>query len=128
MDFRNEFEHRRAFLFGVTAITAGVLLHLPMYLGAKDDGYMLNGMGFDVWMIIGMVLIACGAVAVLYGIVPRGARAKTVGSTDLEVKALDDTRLGSPHVLLMAVLMVAIAVDTMKPFTFTFILGGVAEE
>ena len=127
-DFRNEFHHRLAFLVGATAVTVGVLLHLPMYPGAKDDGYMLTGMGFDVWMIIGMVLIALGFVGVFYGLLPRGAKEKVAGSRELEVKALDDTRLARPHLLLMAVLMVAIAVDTQKPFTFTFILPGVADE
>ena len=127
VDFR-QFEHRRSFYLGVAAVTVGVLLHLPMYLGAKDDGYMLNGMPLDKWCIIGMVLIALAAVALLYGLLPRGARTKTIASSDLDVKALDETRLGSPHILLMAALMVAIAVDTQKPFTFTFILGGVADE
>jgi putative MFS transporter len=127
VDFR-QFEHRRSFYLGAGAITVGVLLHLPMYLGAKEDSYMLNGMSLDIWCYVGMFLIACGAVALLYGLVPRGGRAKTVPVSDLEVKALDDTRLGSAHILLMAALMVAIAVDTQKPFTFTFILGGVADE
>ena len=122
------FQHRLAFYSGTAAVTIGVLLHLPMFFSAKDMDYMMSGMGFDLWMIIGMVLIALGYVALLYGLVPRGAKEKAVGSTDFELKALDDTRLRSPHLMLMAALMVAIAVDTMKPFTFTFILPGVAEE
>lgn len=123
-----DFQHRLAFYLGVTAVTVGVLLHLPMFFSAKDEGYMLNGMGFDVWMIIGMVLIAVGYVVLLYGLVPRGARNKATSTSDLEIKALDDTRIGRSHLTLMAVLMVAIAVDTQKPFTFTFILPGVADE
>ena len=35
--------HRRAFWFGIAAVSAGVVLHLPMYIGAADMGYELAG-------------------------------------------------------------------------------------
>jgi putative MFS transporter len=121
------FHHRLSFLLGITAVTTGVLLHLPMFLGAKDDHYMLRGMGFDIWMDLGMALMAVGYCAVLYGLVPRFGRLASE-ATHLEVRALDDSRLTSAHVKLMGALAIAIAVDTQKPFTFTFILSGVANE
>ncbi len=36
--------HRAAFWGGIAAVTAGVLLHLPMYLGAGDMHYRLVNM------------------------------------------------------------------------------------
>ena len=116
-----------AFWLGITAVTVGVLLHLPMFLGASDMHYMLRGMPFDTWMIVGMSLMAAGYVGILYGLAPRFGQ-HTGDSAHLEVKALDDSRLGTAHFKLMAVLAIAIAVDTQKPFTFTFILPGVADE
>ena len=41
------FHHPAAFWLGTAAVTAGVLLHLPMYLGARDMGYQLSGMAVD---------------------------------------------------------------------------------
>jgi len=117
-----------SFWLGIAAVTGGVLLHLPMFISARDDGYVLHGMGFDVWMIIGMVLIACGYVAILYGIAPRFGREQAVASNAVEFRALDASRLRGAHIGLMIALVFGIAVDTQKPFTFTFILPGVASE
>ena len=49
------FKRPWAFWLGVLAVTGGVALHLPMYIGARHMGYMLVGMPFDIWMDIGMV-------------------------------------------------------------------------
>ena len=35
------FHHPAAFWFGVVAVTAGVLLHIPMYLMGQRNGYRL---------------------------------------------------------------------------------------
>jgi putative MFS transporter len=35
------FHHPIAFWFGVVAVTAGVIAHIPMYLMGKDNGYKL---------------------------------------------------------------------------------------
>ena len=51
------FKRPWAFWLGVAGVTGGVLLHVPMFLGAKDDGYMLSGMPWDRWMIVGMGLM-----------------------------------------------------------------------
>ena len=47
---------------------------------------------------------------------------------DVQIRALDSTRIGGAHLRLMSALVVAIAIDTLKPYTFTFILPGVAKE
>ena len=98
-----------------------------MFLGARHQHYVLRGMPWDRWMILGMVLIAGGFVGVVHGLAPRFHR-EASGSTELEFEALDSSHLRWPHIRLMLVLVLAIAVDTQKPFTFTFILPGVARE
>jgi putative MFS transporter len=99
-----------------------------MFLSARHDRYLLRGMPFDRWMTLGMVLIAGGYAAVLFGLAPRFTLDKASQSSELEFKALDSSRLGAAHVRLLLVLMFGIAIDTQKPFTFTFILPGVANE
>jgi putative MFS transporter len=121
------FKHPWAFWLGAAGVTAGVLLHLPMYLGARDDGYMLKGMPWDGWMIFGMALMLVGYGAVVYGISPRLGR-PDAGDGRLAFKALDGAPLTAAHLKLMAVLTFAVAIDTQKPFTFTFIIPGVAGE
>ena len=51
-----------AFWFGITAVTSGVILHLPMWLDAADMHYQLAGMPVDTPMLIGMPLILIGLV------------------------------------------------------------------
>ena len=67
------FHHAGAFWFGVVAVTAGVVAHLPMYLMGKDIGYRLVGMPMDMPMMIGMGAIVVGLIASLYGLYPRSA-------------------------------------------------------
>jgi MFS transporter, putative metabolite:H+ symporter len=118
-----------SFWIGLSAVTGGVLLHLPMFVHARPQHYVLRGMPFDPWMAVGMALILVGYGAVVYGLVPgTGRRPRRDASGTRELTALDSVRLGRAHVKLMLVLVVAIAVDTQKPFTFTFILPGVASE
>ncbi|MES1247763.1 MAG: MFS transporter [Actinomycetota bacterium] len=111
----------------MAAICGGVGLHMPMFFGARDMHYQLVGMPWDRWMVLGMALMICGYAAVLYGLAPRFARGAAHGG-DVELEALDDGKLRPAHIKLAVVLMLAIAVDTQKPFTFTFILPGVANE
>ena len=122
------FRHPWAFWLGVAGVTGGVLLHLPMFLGAKSSGYMLRGMPMDNYMLVGMGLMVAGYALVIYGLAPRFSRQSAHEAPDLEFAALDESRLSAAQIKLMIVLMLGIAVDTQKPFTFTFILPGVANE
>ena len=116
----------RAFWTGTILVTVGVILHLPMLLGAKSMGYMLTGMPWDIWMEIGMPLIIIGLGIIYYALVPL---AKLLPASEQQViRAAEDTRLTRAHIELILVLLVAIAINTVKPFTFTFILPGVAHE
>jgi len=122
------FKHPWAFWLGVAGVTGGVALHVPMYLSARNNGYMLSGMPWDRWMILGMLLMLAGFILVIYGLAPRFAKHTDDAGSELEFKALDEGRLTSAHLKLMIVLTFGVAIDTQKPFTFTFILPGVANE
>jgi len=128
------FKHPKAFWLGAAAVCLGVFFHVPAYVGARKDHYVLRGMPWDRWMIAGMTLVIAGLGAVVYGIGVRLARrtaaesSEAAESAELEFRALDSSRLSPAHIKLMLVMIVAVAVDTLKPFTFTFILPGVANE
>jgi putative MFS transporter len=126
--YQGTFGNRGAFWAGVVAVIAGVILHLPMYLEAKDTHYHLAGMPLDTGMIIGMVLIIGGLAATVYGLIPRdhpGARASDV---HIRVKALDEVPIRGAHVALMLVMAAAVTIDVMKPATLSFVLPGMTRE
>ena len=122
------FARPRAFWLGVSAVVAGVGLNIPMYVSARDMGYVLYGMGWDRWMILGMALVIGGLGSVVYGLGIRSGLPKATDVAESELEALDSSRLSPAHIKLMLVMVLAIAIDTQKPFTFTFILPGVADE
>ena len=112
---------------GIAAVVAGVILHLPMYLGARNMGYRLAGMDVDAAMIAGMALIVVGLVVTAYGLVPRTAGRDPVASR-VRVKALDDAPIRPAHVGLLVVMALAVTIDVMKPVTLAFVVPGFAEE
>ncbi|MGV9252040.1 MFS transporter [Streptomyces sp. NPDC003697] len=122
------FEHPLAFWTGTLACTAGVLLHLPMYVSARSMGYHMNGMRPDTPMIVGMVLIGAGLLAVLYGLVPRHAKEIRRSSARIRIHALDDAPIRGQHVALLIVLAIAVTIDVMKPTSLSFVAPGVAQE
>ncbi|HVE46547.1 MAG TPA: MFS transporter [Acidimicrobiales bacterium] len=117
-----------AFWAGIATVTAGVLLHLPMYLDAKDMGYRLDGMGIDAPMAVGMVLILVGLAATTYGLFPRRAPAAAEQVSRIRVKALDDAPIRPAHVGLLLVMAAAVTIDVMKPTTLGFVLPGMTKE
>jgi putative MFS transporter len=116
------------FWLGVIACTAGVALHLPMYLGARSMGYALAGMRPDTPMIIGMVAIAIGLVLSLYGLIPERSGDIRRRGASLRVRALDDAPIRPQHVGLLIVMALAVTIDVMKPTTLSFVAPGVAKE
>lgn len=84
---------RGIFYLGLLAVTAGVLLHLPMYVQASSQHYMLAGMSADPWMLLGMLLTLVGLAATVYGLVPR-PRALARGPI-ARVRVQPSTTLGS---------------------------------
>jgi putative MFS transporter len=118
---------RAAFWTGVCAVTAGALLHLPMYVGARSMGYQLAGMRVDGAMKAGMVLILAGLVVTGYGLVPRQAPDRErVGG--VRVRALDEAPVSRAHVLLLVVMAAAVTIDVMKQSTLGFVLPGMTTE
>ena len=117
------------FWAGAVAVIVGVCLHIPMLASARSMHYVLVGMPWDIWMTIGMPLIIAGLVLVYFGLVPHRQRAQEGAEPHgFDARAIDGTRLTKAHAWLIGVLGVAIAIDTIKPFTFVFILPSVAKE
>ena len=122
------FHHAGAFWFGVVAVTAGVVAHIPMYLMGKDIGYRLAGMPMDTPMLIGMGAIVVGFIASLYGLYPPSNDVKSRISSRIRVRALDDAPLSWAHVGLLLTMAVAVTIDVMKPTALAFVMPGMTLE
>lgn len=116
------------FWAGITSLTVGVLLHLPMYVGAGDVHYRLAGMKPDPPMIVGMALIVVGIAATAYGLFPKAAAATQESIARLRVGALDDTPIRPAHIGLLVVMALAVTIDVMKPTALAFVVPGFARE
>ena len=121
--------HLWAFVAGCVAVTAGVVLHLPMFWMGRDMGFHLADMPMDAGMLWGMALIVAGLVVAGYGLLPRklGAGHAPV-EPDVVVSAPEDAPLGAAHWRLMVVLTVALVIDVMKPASLGFVVPGMRAE
>lgn len=122
------FGHRGAFWAGVIAVIAGVILHLPMYVEARDMGYHLAGMPLDAGMLVGMVLIVAGLAGTIWGLIPRDHPEARASDVHIRVRALDEVPISAAHVALMLVMAAAVTIDVMKPATLSFVLPGMTRE
>ncbi len=123
------FHHPVVFWFGCAALVAGVLAHIPMFLMAANDGYRMAGMPMDATMLTGMFLIPAGLALAAYGMMPRLARLRSAAQgRSVSFHIADGARLNSEHWKLVIVLLVALAVDVMKPATLGFVLPGMSHE
>jgi putative MFS transporter len=120
--------HPAAFWTGIAAVTAGVVLHLPMYVGAREMGYHLAGMPVDRWMAAGMFLLVVGPLATIYGLMPRRDQRGAGRVAAIRVRALDEAPITRTHVGLLIVMAAAITIDVMKPVTLGFVVPGMAQE
>ena len=112
---------------GCAAITLGVLLHLPMLAMAHRMNNHLAGMPMNTEMLFGMALIAGGAALACYGALP--ARKPVHGDhAGTNFEASDSTRLGRWHAAVIAVLILGLIIDVMKPATLGFVLPGMSTE
>ena len=117
-----------AFIIGVIAVTAGVLLHLPMFVMARSMHFQLAGMAMDPAMIVGMGLIVAGLLTAAWGILPRDiSRHRAIGESVIIV-APEDAELGRPHWTLMIVLVLALIIDVMKPASLGFAVPEMSRE
>ncbi len=117
-----------AFWLGCLIVTAGVVLHLPMFLMARDMGYRLAGMPMDMGMIGGMGLIVLGIGVAGYGLLPRSPHPGQVHAARVAVSPPENAPLTGAHWLLMLVLVVALVIDVMKPASLGFVVPGMIKE
>ncbi len=117
-----------AFVLGCVAVTLGVVAHLPMFAMARAMHYRLAGMPMDDLMVGGMALIVVGTVIAGYGLLPRNVAAQRAAAAEIVVAAPEDAPLGAAHWGLMAVLVVALVIDVMKPASLGFTVPGMIAE
>ena len=117
-----------AFILGVIAVTAGVLMHAPMFLMGRHNHFMLAGMPMGVDMIVGMALIVGGVGVAAYGLLPRNVSGLLSASQEIVVSPPEDAPLSGAHWTLMAVLVIALTIDIMKPASLGFTIPGMIEE
>jgi putative MFS transporter len=117
-----------AFALGCLAVTVGGLLHVPMYLMGADDGFRLVDMPMDAEMLVGMALIVVGIAVAAYGLLPKKIVRTDETVSDIAVAAPEDAELSPAHWGLMAVLVVALIIDVMKPASLGFVMPGFTAE
>jgi len=117
-----------AFIIGVIAVTAGVLLHLPMFWMGRMTHFQLYGMPMGNDMILGMAAIVLGVAVAAYGLLPRNISRQLAVSQDIVVTPPEDAPLSSAHWTLMAVLVIALIIDIMKPASLGFTIPGMVSE
>ena len=121
--------HLWAFAAGCVAVTAGVVLHLPMFWMGRDTGFRLADMPMDAAMLWGMALIVAGIAVAGYGLLPKAAIAPhAIDESTLTISAPEDAPLGAAHWRLMVVLTVALVIDVMKPASLGFVVPGMKSE
>src|SRR5512141_2177062 len=117
-----------AFILGVLAVTAGVLLHAPMFWMGRNMHFMLVGMPMGTDMMAGMALIVGGVAVAAYGLLPRNISGILSASQDIVVSPPEDAPLSRAHWSLMAVLVIALIIDIMKPASLGFTIPGMVKE
>ncbi len=123
------FDERRnalAFWLGCAIVTAGVVLHLPMFLMGRNTGYVLAGMPMGADMLWGMALIVFGVLLTGYGLLPRVLPdAERVFET---IAPPEDAPLTRAHWGIAVLLGLALIIDIMKPASLGFVTPGMSRE
>jgi putative MFS transporter len=117
-----------AFVLGVIAVTAGVLMHLPMFLMGRMTHFRLYGMPMGNEMIAGMAAIILGFAIAAYGLLPKNISKQLAASQEIVVSPPEDAPLSRAHWILMAALVVALIIDIMKPASLGFTIPGMVSE
>ena len=117
-----------AFVLGVIAVTAGVLLHVPMFLMGRASHFRLTGMPMGSDMYVGMALIIVGVGIAAYGLLPRNISRQLSATQDVVVTPPEDAPLSLAHWTLMFVLVIALGIDIMKPASLGFTIPGMIAE
>jgi putative MFS transporter len=116
------------FLLGVALVTAGVLLHIPMFMMGRHMGFRLHGMPMEADMYWGMAAIIVGTGIAAYGLLPRNVAQQLAAAEGIVVSPPEDAPLTGAHWRLMAVLTIALVIDVMKPASLGFTIPGMVDE
>jgi putative MFS transporter len=124
------FHHPLAFWIGCIAIIGGVLSHIPMLMMGRYTGWQMVGMEMDTSMLVGMAMIPLGLLLAAYGLMPRIRQMQKSlhGDSHLQFHVADGVPLNGEHWKLVFVLVVALAVDVLKPATLGFVMPGMTKE
>src|SRR5512146_388198 len=106
-------------------VSAGVALHIPMFLMGRATHFRLVGMPMDTGMLIGMGLIVAGVGFAAYGLLPSG-RQQQVGS--VSIVPPEDAPLTKAHWVQIALVSVALVIDVMKAASLGFVVPGMRIE
>lgn len=123
----SSYEHPVAFWIGTLLCAAGMVMQLPMYYAARGMHYHLAGMPVSNDMLIGMGMMFAGLGATAYGLLPRARPARPEFSK-VSIAPLDDAKIRPAHLVLLAVMSIAVTVDGMKPAAFAFVIPGAEAE
>jgi putative MFS transporter len=83
-------------------------------------------MGDD--MVVGMAAIVIGVAIAAYGLLPRNVGHHLAASQEIVVTPPEDAPLSRAHWTLMAVLVIALIIDIMKPASLGFTIPGMVSE
>lgn len=130
------FHHPVAFWIGCALIIAGVFSHMPMFMMGRHTHWQMVGMPMTTEMWIGMAIIPLGLALSAYGVMPRLAQLREAMRSDAGplsaphryFHVADGVPLNGEHWKLVLVLIVALAVDVMKPATLGFVMPGMSAE
>ena len=124
------FHHPVSFWFGCVLITAGVLAHMPMFMMGQHTHWQMVGMPMTWEMWLGMAIIPIGLVFSAYGLMPRLEQMRRTlhDESPLQFHVADGVPLNREHWKLVVVLVIALAVDVMKPATLGFVMPGMSSE
>jgi putative MFS transporter len=123
------FDKRRsnlAFWVGCAAVTAGVVMHLPMFLMGRHNHYVLAGMPMGADMLWGMAAIVLGIALAGYGLLP-----KTPTGAERVIESIappEYAPLTARHWGMAGLLALALVIDIMKPASLGFVVPGMRTE